>query len=157
MFEILDDVFFIIFEKVTLSSTDSCLNGKDVMVKPITHDEYNLSKDNPFRKPDSNKVWRMDVATENNIKIVELISPSNISEYFCRYVSKPKPIILVNFEDDPETMGMNLTVDGLNVKTECQLNSEVHREILNRAVEMAIKTYRENTLQNNVQLNQNKV
>lgn len=152
-----NNLFYIVFEQVTLISDNSCINGKKVMVKPITHDEYNISKDNPFRKPNNNKVWRLDIAKLNNLKVIELISTNNILEYFCRYIEKPSPIILVDFELDDEIQGMNLTIDGENTLTECKLNSEIHREILNRAVEMAIRTYRENTLQSNVQLNKNKV
>jgi hypothetical protein len=40
-------------------------------------------------------------------------------------------------------------------ETESILPSETHRLILNRAVDLATLAYKENTLANNVQLNQN--
>lgn len=156
-FQIPDDTFFIVNERIKLSSSDACVNNKTIGVKPITHDEYNVSIDNPFRKPSNTIAWRLDISNEEGKKLVEVICPNNISEYFCRYVEKPLPIILVNFENDDELSELELTIDGRNTEMTCQLSSELHREILNRAVEIAIRAYRENTLQSNVQLNKNKV
>jgi hypothetical protein len=48
---------------------------------------------------------------------------------------------------------MGLEINGVSAKTECALNSEVHRLILKRAVELATTAYKENTLTNNVQIN----
>ena len=152
-FKIPNEVFYIIFEEAKLESLDKCLNDKYIEVKPITHDEYNVSVKSPFRRPNKKRAWRLDVSNEDVNKVVEIISAYPIKEYHCRYIKKPKPIILTNFESDPDLQGMNLTVGGLNVATECELNEEIHRDILNRAVELAIRNFRENTLQNNVQLN----
>lgn len=156
-FEIPDDVYYIIQEQVKLSSTDTCINGKLVSVIPVTHDEYNLQSDSPFRKPNKRKAWRLDVSEINGTKMVEIISEYDISEYRMRYIKKPKPIVLVDFESDPELQGMSLTVEGVNTETECELNSEIHRQIIDRAVELAIRGYRENTLQSNVELNNRNV
>lgn len=157
-FEVPEDLFYIIQESVKLnSSNDSCDSGRVVGVKPITYDEYNVSKKNPFRKPNKRKNWRLDISKRDGKRVVEIISVLDVSEYRIRYVKKPTPIVLGNFEENIETQGMELTVDGVNTNTECQLNSEIHREILNRAVEMAIRAYRENTLQANVELNKNNV
>lgn len=156
-FEIPNDTFFIVYEKAKLSSSDTCINNKEVTVVPISHDDYNISKDNPFRKPGTKRVWRLDGAKQSNTKIVEIISPNAISEYFCRYVEKPEPIVLETFENNPELSGLNLTIDGVGVATECKLSSEVHREILRNAVINAILAYKENTLQSNVAINKNKV
>ena len=48
MFTVPNDIMFIVAETATISSTDSCLNGKVVIVKPITHDEFMVSYKNPF-------------------------------------------------------------------------------------------------------------
>ena len=89
-FLIPSDIYYIIQEEVTLISTDTCINGLKVKVIPITHDEYNISKTSPFRKPNKRKVWRMDLndvptTTEelgSHIKShVEIISEYDISEY----------------------------------------------------------------------------
>ena len=61
--------------------------------------------------------------------------------------------MLVDFEEDPDLSGLGLTVDGKNKRTDCELNTEIHREILNIAVELAVRDYRENTLENRVKTN----
>ena len=48
---------------------------------------------------------------------------------------------------------MDLSIDGISTEQTCQLNTEIHREILNRAVELALRDYKENTLQNKIQTN----
>jgi hypothetical protein len=147
-----EDLYYILQEEITVSSTDSCVNGKKIRVIPTTHDDYNISKKNPFRKPNKERAWRIDY-----VGSVEIISPYTITEYKMRYLKKPLPIILTDFENDPELQGMGLTVEGLNVTTECELEQEFHRNILDRAVELAILGYRENTLQSNVELNKRNV
>lgn len=157
-FEIPENLFYIIQESAKVdSSSNSCDSGKIVSVVPITYDEYNVSKNNPFRKPNKRKNWRFDISRVDGKRVVEILSELNISEYRIRYIKKPLPIVLENFEDNIETAGMNLTIDGINTLSECLLNPEIHREILNRAVEMAIRAYRENSLQANVELNKNNV
>jgi len=152
-FKIPEEVFYITFEQVKLISVDPCLNGKYINVKPVTHDEFNVSIKSPFRKPNKNRAWRLNVTKQSDERVVEIVSAYPIEEYTCRYIKQPKPIILTDFESDPDLTGMNLSIEGENTVTECELNAEVHRDILNRAVELAVRSYRENTLQNNVQLN----
>lgn len=157
-FEIPENAFYIVHEKgITGINADKCISEKTIEIKPITHDEYNISIKNPYRKPNQRKAWRMDISKQNGNKVVEIISSIPFKEYTCRYIEKPLPIIIENIEDNPEIAGMGLTIEGLNTKQECLLNKEVHREILNRAVEMAIRAYRENSLQSNVELNKNNV
>lgn len=153
-FEIPSNVFYIINEQLTLSGSDACTNGKKIMIKPITHDEYLIEKNNPFRKPNKRKAWRMDISSEAGKPVVEVITSMTGSEYHMRYIKKPLPIVVSNFEDATETTaGLGLTVDGVNTITECELNQEIHREILNRAVELAIRDYRENSLKSKIETN----
>ncbi len=63
-----------------------------------------------------------------------------VDEYKIRYVKKPNPIILVNLN----TISPLLSIDGKNVVSECELDSEIHREILARAVELAKIHYQGN-------------
>lgn len=152
-FSIPNDTFYIIFESIIVSSEDPCVNGTTLEVKPITHDEYNINKKSPFRKPNKKRAWRLDSEGDS----VEIISAYTPEVYKMRYIKKPQPIILSNFESDPELMGMGLTINDKNTITECELNSEIHINILKRAVELAIRGYRENTLQANVELNKRTV
>ena len=154
-FEIPNDVYYIIQEEIETNST-ACVDSP-VMVIPMTHDEYNIQKKSPFRKPNNKKAWRMDISKLDENPVVEIIFDYNITKYKMRYIKKPKPIIFSNFETDPELIGMSLTVDGLNTITECELNSEYHNNILDRAVEIATLNYRENSLQTNVELNNRNV
>ena len=149
-----DDLLYIVLESVTLGGTNSCLNGKKIKVKPITHDEFQVDIDNPFKKPNLRKAWRMDLTRYGAAKQqAELFAIDTISEYHVRYVRKPKPIILADFEEDDDISGMGLSIDGYNTRKDCELNTEVHRDILIRAVDLAVLTARENNLMTRVQVN----
>lgn len=124
-----DDVWFITYESVTLNGDSSCINGKEVQVIPTTQDEYHRIKGNPFRKPNSRKVLRLDVDESR----VELISEEDIRSYLVRYLSRPEPIILVDLPDE-------LTINNVKTKTECKLNPGIHRMILEVAVNLAIRS-----------------
>ena len=67
-----DDIYFIIYERVTidddsLEESDNCHNGMTVDVYPVTHDEYNRIKRNPFRGSNYRRVLRLDVGTNRNL------------------------------------------------------------------------------------------
>ena len=81
---------------------------------------------NPFRQASDRKALRLD----NGLDVVEIVTKYNIKDYTIRYLSKPTPIILANFEE--------LKIDGENTITECKLDSAMHRYILERAVALAI-------------------
>ena len=152
-FAIPTNVYYIVHEKITLSKPgDSCIHGKEIMVKPITHDQFSIDYKNPFRRPNRNKAWRIDISKEGSNPLVEIISSESISEYSIRYVKEPKPIIIQDLQTG-DFNGLGLSINGKTAVTECELNSEVHREILNRAVELAIRDYRENSLKTKIETN----
>ena len=149
-----NDLFLIVNEKAKITSED-CYNNKTLTIKPISYDEYDVQIDNPFEKPDSSNAWRLDISNINNSKVVEIISPYNVLgslEYQVRYIKYPKPIIITNlnttFPSD------NLTIDGIFVETPCELNTEICREILDRAVLLATADYRPQNLQVKAQMSQ---
>lgn len=157
-----EKLFLIVYESVDFLKCDSGLVTSDTFsteVKPITHDEYNKKIKNPFKQPGKNKVWRLDLSdkfeslqsSEENFKIVELISKDNFTKYKIRYVEYPKPIILKNLNTEFPEEG--LTIDGFAGPIECQLNESIHREILDRAVELALGDYKPQNLQTKMQLN----
>ena len=97
----------------------------------------------------------LDLSNINNVKVVEIISPYNISgslEYQIRYIKYPKPIIITNLDD--AFPSDNLTIDGISAETACELNTEVCREILDRAVMLATADYRPQNLQVKAQMSQ---
>ena len=149
-----NDLFLIVNEKAKIISKD-CYNGKILTIKPISYDEYDIQIDNPFEKPNEKVAWRLDLSNINDVKVVEIISPYNflgLLEYQIRYIKYPKPIIITNlnttFPSD------NLTIDGIFVETSCELNTEICREILDRAVMLALADYRPQNLQVKAQMSQ---
>jgi|TARA_R110000787_G_scaffold40193_4_gene100165 hypothetical protein len=114
-----------LMEEVTIA-TDSCFNGAKGIVKPITHDEYTINRNNPFKKPAVNEVtWRLT----NSGRRFELVTDGNytITTYNMRYLIKPQPIITAT----------GITVDGVAGPLNCQLKSTTHRRIVKYAVRIA--------------------
>lgn len=127
-FELPEDLWFITYESVTMEDDRlECLNNSTVIVVPTTQDEYYRVSRNPFRWAGKKRALRLDIG--NNM--VEIVSEYNVSKYLVRYISKPEPIILTDLPD-------NLSINGVNTKTECKLNPVIHRAILEKAVELAI-------------------
>lgn len=132
---IFDDVMYIIYEAVRLRDDSlGCYSGTVVNVQPITHDEYNKIKDNPFRGPTRYKALRLDTNDNQPTNCVEIISKYSCDEYIVRYLKKLNPIILVDLGDS------NVSIDGKTEKKDCELNSILHEYILERAVDMALRT-----------------
>lgn len=132
---IIDDVMYIIYEAVRLKDDSlGCYSGTVINVQPITHDEYNKIKDNPFRGPTRYKALRLDTNDSQPVNCVEIISKYSCDEYIVRYLKKLNPIILVNLDDS------NISIDGHTEKHDCELNSILHEYILERAVDMALRT-----------------
>ena len=128
-FKIPSDLWFITYESATISSdTDNCINELVVPVIPVRQDEFHRIKKNPFRGSSKNRVLRLDA----NDNIVELISNYNITKYLVRYLSKPSPIIIENISSQ------GLEINNQSNKSECKLNTALHRLILDRAVRMAL-------------------
>lgn len=126
-YQLPNDIWFITYESVILRDNNlDCKNGQEVIVKPITQDEYYSISKNPFRGANDRRVLRL--LSDNK---VELISKYRIESYLIRYLSKPEPIIL----DNLSTYGV--TINGESKITECKLNPAVHRILLNRAVQLA--------------------
>ena len=64
----------------------------------------------------------------------------------------PKPIILSDL--NLLFPGENLTIDGLSGPVGCELDPEIHREIIDRAVELALRDYKPSNLESKIQLDQ---
>lgn len=142
IFPLAADTMFIINESAKLISSKTCNNGKYVKVIPKTHDEYNMQIDNPFKRPVDTVVWRLDHSNFNTgIKNAELITfEKGISEYKVRYLKYPKPIILTNLTVD--FPGEGLSIDTYTNEQTSELDASIHKEILDRAVELATMDYK---------------
>lgn len=125
-----EDLWYITYEVATLKDENiNCSVDIAVEVVPVKQDEYHKIKNNPFRGASDKRVLRVDTGSS----ILEIVSKYKIIRYFIKYISKPKPIILVD-----------ITNDGLSINNEtkpmtCMLNTALHRLILERAVSIAIK------------------
>ena len=118
---------------VTLPSNFyKCLNeyittSTDVVdVKPIDYDEYNSNRLNPFKKPYSNLVWRLDMNIDGREH--ELIPSSDVTivKYRLRYIKLPTEIdIIGNVITNPNGNTGDLRV-------------EDHEEIVNMAIGILI-------------------
>ena len=129
-FQLPSDVWFITYESALLSDESlGCKNNTRADVIPIRQDEYHNIKNNPFRGPSDKRVIRIDTGSS----VIELISKYTIQSYFIKYLSKPKPIILQDITDE------NLSINGETKRMGCELNTVLHRTILERAVALAIK------------------
>ena len=130
IFSLPEDLWFITYESVSLSDEAlGCNTDRDVSVTPVTQDEYDRIKDNPFRGYGKRRALRLDLGDNK----VEIITKYNVVQYLVRYLSRPTPIILVDLTDD-------LTINGIKERTECILNPVVHRAILDRAVKLALQS-----------------
>lgn len=126
-FQLPEDVWFITYESATLKDERlGCLDGEEATIVPVTQDEYYRIAKNPFRGPSKGRAVRLDIGDG----VIEIISDYNINKYLVRYLSRPKPIVLVDLSE--------LSVNGIKVRTECELNPVIHRAILERAVRLAI-------------------
>jgi hypothetical protein len=123
------DIAFIVYEQVRMvDSALGCYDGSITNVYPVTHDEYNRIRRNPFRGATKYKVLRLDAGDG----VVELVSKYNISSYTIRYVAQAEPIILEDLTDE------GLSIKGESEVTECQLSPVLHDTILKRAVQLAL-------------------
>lgn len=130
LFSLPEDVMFITYEAVvvTKDSKESTLP-----VIPISQDTLHKVLENPFKGVKGKRALRLD--TNNNT--VELICNNTISKYIIRYLKYPTPIIVTDLVTDGlETVSIN----GYSSITECKLNDSIHKDILDRAVDLAISS-----------------
>ena len=134
------DYFLSINELISITSASNTIKYYSVI--PISYSEYQRLMAKPYAYPPKNNVWRLFVGTnkDNNGEVrpvaeiigkVDWLSQNII--YSLRYVKKPKPIILTTLD--------GLTIDDKSTETPCELPSQLHQEILERAVTLAKIAY----------------
>ena len=122
------DVWEIVYESLTVSGK-KCDDDTSLDVYPVTLDEYNKIKKNPFRGVNNRRALRLGPAQGK----VELDSKFDISEYTIKYLREPTPIVLTDLPDGVE-------IEGVSEATECKLPSSAHRMILELAVQNVLQT-----------------
>lgn len=98
-----------------LSIANELVNNT-IKVKPTTHDEYSVNKDNPFKKPYSKLVWRID---RKDLKELITDGTFTITKYSGDYIDYPADIDIDNDVD-------------------CILTAQIHEDIVNEAVAIAL-------------------
>ena len=110
-YELSNNAMYIVLETATISDSTGKLDGKIIKVVPTTHDEFMMSYDNPFRKPNRNKAWRVDLSKQNSKTTVEIVSSNELSQYNVRYISYPSPIIVGDLTTSDDVEGLGLTIE----------------------------------------------
>ena len=128
--EVKPAVWFITYEAVVISN-GKCDSHTSLEVVPVTQDEYHRLKKNPFRGANDRRALRLDLSDG----VIEIVSKYDVTKYYVRYLRKPKPIILEELPD-------GLSIDGEvgPLKPCCELPEVLHQMILERAVEMAVRS-----------------
>ena len=137
------DLFLVINEAVDT-------NAGTKQIVPISYSDYTRLMSRPYNEPVKYQAWRIITTSINNIS-VELIVNSNetITDYKVRYIRRPAPIITTNLSSEYG----DVTINGVSTISECELNPNIHSEILQRAVELAKAAY-QGDLQTSVELGQ---
>lgn len=110
-----------------------------ISIIPMNYEEYARLMSKPWKQPLKNQGWRLFQSTGGVDFISEIVIKynSSLDDYKIRYVKRPKPIILANLADEYS----NVSIEGINTITECELDPILHPEILQRAVELAKSAY----------------
>ena len=126
-----EDTFIVINESIET-------NKGIRQIVPISYDDYARLMSRPYKEPVKYQAWRIITTSINDIT-VELIANSNetIQKYRVRYIRKPAPIITADLSAEYG----DITINGINTISECELNPIIHQEILQRAVELAKSAY----------------
>lgn len=135
-FTIKEDYLFIINEFCEIEKRDSAGNVDTQLttVIPLHYSEFARLNSGPYKEPNLYETWRIisDVVTVNESTFDLYIRYNwTFKNYIIRYIKKPNPIIL------EELITQNLTIDGKDAVSNCELNPILHQEVLDRAVELA--------------------
>lgn len=133
------DLLFMLNER--LEVTNGNIKKKYVVI-PIHYKEYDRQNSKPYNQPYKKQCWRLfqnisgfDTLSEI-IPIWDAVNDSSVKQYKIRYVRRPRPIILVNLADGSG----DLEIDGETKVTQCELNPILHMDILNTAVDLAVRS-----------------
>lgn len=115
----LTELWFILYQSATIE-------GKNLLVVPTTLDRVYKEMENPFKKPNDNRLLSL---SEDN-KIILLSNENKTPTLYIKYLKRPYPIILQNLED-------GLSINNETVAKELSVPESIHLSILLRAVQLA--------------------
>lgn len=117
-----NDVLFVISEQVIVKR-----NNKQTVLQvvPLNYMEYTRIMSRPYKRPLVNQAWRVSNDYDKQHKVDLVVGASDsIDQYIIRYIKRPRKIDITS-NDTPV----------------CELDEELHLEILKRAVELAKSAY----------------
>lgn len=122
----------------------------ELQILPISYSEYTRLMTKPYGQPLKRQAWRLLSGKNDSNKTATIIAHSYDTQYkyyVIRYIRKPKPIILEPLSNVSiggyvgcDAQG-NLVTSGAVKGSECELDTILHKEILQRAVELAKASY----------------
>lgn len=149
--ELPKDILLILNESVDVNNSARLIGAKTLQVTPLQYTEYTRLTSKPYKRPVKNQAWRLLNSgileienTENSnaysnkstIFAEVILGPGDtLNKYNIRYLRKPKPIVLIDLDDE------GVTVDGYVKRQNCELDPILHHEIVQRAVELAKASY----------------
>lgn len=135
------NILVVLNEKLEVYDAKQHLKSTSVVV-PINYKEYDRQLSKAYTQPLKKQVWRLFQTTGSGIDIISELIPiegtignTDVPKYKIRYIRRPRPIILQDFNLDTVD---DLAIDGYKDKTECELNPIMHMDVLNKAVELAL-------------------
>ena len=124
-----DDVYWYTIYEEAITGTLDCTIADNTTtyvtanVISVSHDQFNMTVENPFRKPYLNgnkaRVFRLRGTDRNHLLVTD--GTFNITNYKIGYIKKPTPIDLAFLTSDQV----------------CQMNDAFHRELLKETVDLA--------------------
>lgn len=114
-----------------------------ITIKPITYDGFNTMTANPYKVPNGMKGWRLDINRDGdkNRDVKILFKQVGTNDYITKY----SVVYLVT----PKAFDLESDV----IPNSLDNNPFLCEKVVNRAIELATRDYRENTLQAQIQTN----
>lgn len=123
-------VLYVLYECVRGGTNTSCPKNQDVLIQPVTHDEFHGIYRNPFRY-NSRRALRLDVS-DGTYNYAEIVSKTS-GQYYMRYIERPTPILL---------SGGDYEIDGYNTEHEPVLDHIFDNTIVEAAAMKAYQHYK---------------
>lgn len=128
------DIMMLVNEFVDVTRTNHTPASLRLTIVPLPYTEYSRLQSKPYKRPLQYQAWRLIDNVDGSNKAELIVGPNDtINKYTIRYIKKPKAIILSDLD--------GVTLDGKTKAQECELDTILHVEILQRAVELAKAAY----------------
>jgi len=121
---------------VTYVSCGEIIVSEDVYTQSIQHNDYSKLINNPFAKPQDDKVLRL--VTMNGVELLHS-STSTVNNYKLRYIKQP------------------VKIDSLSIpNVDCELSEITHQEIVNIAIAITLENIEAKRLPTFIQVTENR-